>query len=142
MTPASLGFHVSLKPWNTSGNSLRHIQGTPTEASTARNSDGPRPLQTRPNQFFKMWLWVKNRYPTWNPGKWTHPLKPVISWWLNFDPYPCEKWLLGCLIQMTGFLRLVQATAYWTSAGDVNRQLLRDSCHEPSPTEACCFFPP
>ena len=27
-----------------------------------------------------IWLWVKNRYPKWNPGKWTHGLKPAVPW--------------------------------------------------------------
>ena len=34
------------------------------------------------------WLWVKKRFPKWNPGKWKHGLKPAVSWWFNFDPYP------------------------------------------------------
>ena len=34
------------------------------------------------------WLWVKNRYPKWNPGKWKHGPKLAVPWWLNFDPYP------------------------------------------------------
>ena len=34
------------------------------------------------------WVWVKNRYPEWNPGKWKQRLQPVVSWWSNFDPYP------------------------------------------------------
>ena len=25
------------------------------------------------------WLWVKNGYPKWNPGKWKHGLKPASS---------------------------------------------------------------
>ena len=25
-----------------------------------------------------IWLWVKNWYPEWNPGKWTHGLKPAV----------------------------------------------------------------
>ena len=24
------------------------------------------------------WLWVKNMYPKWNPGKWNQGLKPVV----------------------------------------------------------------
>ena len=36
-----------------------------------------------------MWLWVKNRYPKWNPGKWEHGPKPEAPWF-NFDPYPCR----------------------------------------------------
>ena len=31
-------------------------------------------------------LWVKNRYPKWNPGKWKHGPKPAVPWWFNFDP--------------------------------------------------------
>ena len=34
------------------------------------------------------WLWVKNRYLKWNPGKWRHGPKPAVPWWFNFDPYP------------------------------------------------------
>ena len=33
-------------------------------------------------------LWVKIMYPTWNPGKRKHGLKPAVPWWFNFDPYP------------------------------------------------------
>ena len=35
-----------------------------------------------------MWLWVKNTYPKWNPGKWKQGLKPGVLWWIHFDPYP------------------------------------------------------
>ena len=35
-----------------------------------------------------MWLWVKNRYPKWNPGKWKHGPTPVVPWWFNFEPCP------------------------------------------------------
>ena len=28
------------------------------------------------------WVWVKNRYPKWNPGKWKHGLKPAVPWGL------------------------------------------------------------
>ena len=34
------------------------------------------------------WLWVKNRCPKWNPGKWKHERKPAVPWWFNFDPFP------------------------------------------------------
>ena len=34
------------------------------------------------------WLWVRNRYPKWNPGKWKRELKPAVPEWFNFDPYP------------------------------------------------------
>ena len=34
------------------------------------------------------WLWGKNRYPKWNPGKWKHGPKPVVPWWFHFDPHP------------------------------------------------------
>ena len=34
------------------------------------------------------WLWVKNMYPKWNPGKWKHGLKPAVPWWCNFDADP------------------------------------------------------
>ena len=33
-------------------------------------------------------LWVKNRYPKWNPGTWKHGPKPAVPWLLNFEPYP------------------------------------------------------
>ena len=33
-------------------------------------------------------LWVKDRYPTWNPGKWNQRLKPAVPWWTNFNPHP------------------------------------------------------
>ena len=36
------------------------------------------------------WLWVKNRYPKWNPSKWKPGPKPVVPWWFHFDPYPHE----------------------------------------------------
>ena len=26
------------------------------------------------------WQWVKNRYPKWYPGKWTHGLKTAVLW--------------------------------------------------------------
>ena len=32
------------------------------------------------------WLWVKIRYPKWNPSKWK--LEPAGPWWFHFDPYP------------------------------------------------------
>ena len=35
-----------------------------------------------------IWLWVKNRYPKWNPGKCKYGRKPAGPWWLNFDPHP------------------------------------------------------
>ena len=31
----------------------------------------------------RMWLWVKNRCPKWNPGKWKHGLKPAVPWCLS-----------------------------------------------------------
>ena len=30
-------------------------------------------------------LWVKNRYPKWNPSKWKHGSKLSVRWWFNFD---------------------------------------------------------
>ena len=36
-----------------------------------------------------IWLWVKNKHPKWNPGKWKHGLQPAV-FWLNFDPYSFE----------------------------------------------------
>ena len=35
-----------------------------------------------------LWLWVKSRYPEWNP-RWTHPPKPAVPWRRHFDPSPC-----------------------------------------------------
>ena len=32
-----------------------------------------------------IWVWVKNRYPNWNPGKWKQRLKPVVPWWIDFE---------------------------------------------------------
>ena len=29
------------------------------------------------------WLWVKNRYPKWNPSNWKHGPKPAVPWWFN-----------------------------------------------------------
>ena len=37
---------------------------------------------------FLSWLWVKNGYPKWNPGKWNQGLKPAVKWCFNFEPYP------------------------------------------------------
>ena len=34
-----------------------------------------------------IWVWVKNRYPKWNSGKWKHQLHLRFFWWLSFDPY-------------------------------------------------------
>ena len=38
-----------------------------------------------------IWLWVKNRYPVWNPCKWKSRLKPMVPWWSNSDPCPSTK---------------------------------------------------
>ena len=38
-------------------------------------------------------MWVKNRYPKWNPCKWKQGLKPAVPWTFNFDPYPYEQLL-------------------------------------------------
>ena len=35
-----------------------------------------------------LWMWVKNRYPKWNPAKWIEG-KPAVPWWFYFGPYPC-----------------------------------------------------
>ena len=43
-----------------------------------------------------IWLRVKNRYPTWNPCNWKHGPKPVVFWWLYFDPYPSLNYLRAC----------------------------------------------
>ena len=37
-------------------------------------------------------LWVKNRYPKWNPGKWKRRLTSAVLLWFNFDPYPHVCW--------------------------------------------------
>ena len=36
----------------------------------------------------RKWLWVKHRYPKWNPGKWKHGPKSAVPCWFYFDPYP------------------------------------------------------
>ena len=46
------------------------------------------------------WLWAKNRYPKWIPGKWKHGLKPAVLCWFHFDPRPIwrrEKMAPGAL---------------------------------------------
>ena len=37
------------------------------------------------------WVWVNNRYPEWNPGKWKQILKPAVPWRFNFDPHPTMR---------------------------------------------------
>ena len=37
------------------------------------------------------WLWVKNMYPKWTPGKWKYGPKPAVPWWFNFDPDPSGR---------------------------------------------------
>ena len=44
---------------------------------------------------FAKWLWVKNMYPKWNPGKWKLGPKPAVPWWFNFDPHPNGPLLVG-----------------------------------------------
>ena len=39
-------------------------------------------------QSFAKWLWVKNGYPFWIPGKWNQGLKPAQPLLFNFDPQP------------------------------------------------------
>ena len=41
------------------------------------------------------WLWVRNRYPKWKPGKWERGLKPAVPWWFSFDPCPPFDLLLA-----------------------------------------------
>ena len=36
-----------------------------------------------------MWLWVNNRGPKWNPGKWKSRPKPAQLWVLIFEPHTC-----------------------------------------------------
>ena len=45
--------------------------------------------------FGSIWLWVKIRYPKWNPGKWKHGPKPAVFWWFHFGPYPFDRPLGG-----------------------------------------------
>ena len=33
-----------------------------------------------------IWVWLKKRYPTWNPGKLKQQLKPAVPWSFNLDP--------------------------------------------------------
>ena len=50
------------------------------------------------------WLWVTNRYPTWNPGKWKPGLKSAVPWWFNFDSCPHSKMqntVCVCVCQLT-----------------------------------------
>ena len=47
--------------------------------------------------YIPMWLWVKNGYPKWNPGKWNQGPKPAVPWcfdaiWL-WVKNRCPKWL-------------------------------------------------
>ena len=35
-----------------------------------------------------IWLWVTNRYPKWNPGKWKHGPNSAVPCWFNFEPHP------------------------------------------------------
>ena len=46
---------------------------------------------------------MKNRYPTWNPGKWRHGPKPAVPWF-NFDPHQCR------------YLNHAQAGASWLTS--------------------------
>ena len=39
----------------------------------------------RCGRFGVIWVWVKNRYPKWNPGKWKHGLKPEVLCWFYVD---------------------------------------------------------
>ena len=64
--------------------------------SSKRRSQGGDPNRARElEKEISIWLWVKNVYPTWNPGKWKHGPKPAVLWWFNCDPYPypglCRK---------------------------------------------------
>ena len=42
---------------------------------------------TLPARCPRFCLWVKNRWRTWDPGRWNRGLKRVVSWWFYFDPY-------------------------------------------------------
>ena len=47
-----------------------------------------------------VWVWVNNGYPKWLAlvtGNKKYNLRS-ISWWFNFDPYPCLKQLLGMVV--------------------------------------------
>ena len=57
-------------------------------AFLARDSQCTMPRQECISQKKTKWLWVKNRYPKWNPGTWNQRLKPAVCWWLYFDPHP------------------------------------------------------
>ena len=56
----------------------RQLPGLDTPSNQRANQSNPNTTR----------LWVKNRYPKWNPGKWKHGLKAAVPWWFNFDPYP------------------------------------------------------
>ena len=55
------------------------------------------------------WLWVKNRYPKWNPGKLKQRLKPAVPSWVNFDPYPNHLGNLHVTCVLAATLQLFHA---------------------------------
>ena len=70
------------------------------QVHSKQRSDSPHFTQGKSTPLFNklvglMWLRVKNRYPKWHTGKWKQGPKPVVSWWFNFDPYPCFSGVNG-----------------------------------------------
>ena len=55
----------------------------------------------------KNWLWVKNGYPKWNPGKWKQRRKPAVLWWSNFHPHPIGgPWRKNLVLKAVNRVRL------------------------------------
>ena len=71
---------------------LRSASSGPRCAAEVATMSFPQMPEASRQSFFR-WLWVKNRYPKWNPGKWQNGPKPV-PWWFNFDPYPDDSSLV------------------------------------------------
>ena len=38
-----------------------------------------------------IWLWIKDRYPAWDPDKWRHGLKPAVHMLVEFCPVSMRK---------------------------------------------------
>ena len=79
--------------------------------------------------YVSMWLWVKNRYPKWNPGKWQHGQTPVVPRWFNVDPHPCGHASLGI------FWRALGRGIHSEDIGYV----LRLTCPSDSTSSGCAF---
>ena len=60
-----------------------------------------------------IWLWVKNAYPKWNPGRWNQRLKPAVPWWLYFDQYPF-------LLLWAVFEKTIRASRFSCSVGTLH----------------------